>query len=173
MEAPTAPTQAENTSAPIDAEPANPREGHADLAPVLKKRKRYFSEFETPRPKRRSARLSGEKVQPLPPDAVPQTPKVVQEATVRKEEPKSREDEPNLHAEKKRLTTKIALPFADTPVITRNKEMRKNSGGHRRSSTGLRGRRASSLIESGTSNGKHMRPCAIQQHADRYSTSAP
>jgi kinetochore protein Mis13/DSN1 len=50
---------------------------------------------------------------------------------------------------------RIMLPFADTPVITRNKEMRKGSkDGHRRSSTGLRGRRASSLIDSGQSNGE-------------------
>ena len=50
--------------------------------------------------------------------------------------------------------TKIALPFADTPVIQRNKEMRKNSAqGHRRSSAGLRGRRASSLMDAGLSNG--------------------
>ena len=51
--------------------------------------------------------------------------------------------------------TKIALPFADTPVIQRNKEMRKNSAqGHRRSSAGLRGRRASSLMDAGLSNGR-------------------
>lgn len=52
--------------------------------------------------------------------------------------------------------TKIALPFADTPVIRRNKAMRegKSGKGQRRSSLSLRGRRASSLIESGTSNGK-------------------
>lgn len=52
--------------------------------------------------------------------------------------------------------TKIALPFADTPVIQRNKEMRKEKGrkGQRRSSLSLRGRRASSLIESGASNGR-------------------
>jgi kinetochore protein Mis13/DSN1 len=51
---------------------------------------------------------------------------------------------------------RIMLPFADTPVINRNKEMRKGSkDGHRRSSTGLRGRRASSLIDSGMSNGKY------------------
>lgn len=65
-----------------------------------------------------------------------------------------------LHVAKKRDggATKIMLPFADTPVITRNKEMRKASkDGHRRSSTGLRGRRASSLIESGLSNGKKHR----------------
>ncbi|KAK2745328.1 hypothetical protein FQN55_006233 [Onygenales sp. PD_40] len=51
-------------------------------------------------------------------------------------------------------TQKIALPFADTPVIRRNKEMRKEKSqkGQRRSSLGLRGRRASSLIESGASN---------------------
>ena len=48
-------------------------------------------------------------------------------------------------------TQKIALPFSDTPVIKRNKEFRRQaSQGHRRSSTGLRGRRASSLIESGS-----------------------
>lgn len=51
--------------------------------------------------------------------------------------------------------TKIALPFADTPVIKRNKAMRegKSGKGERRSSLGLRGRRASSLIETGNSNG--------------------
>ncbi|OJD30606.1 mis12-mtw1 family protein [Diplodia corticola] len=56
--------------------------------------------------------------------------------------------------------TKIALPFADTPIIKRNKEMRKGGGGGgpRRSSTGLRGRRASSLIDSGTSNGGQQLP---------------
>lgn len=62
-----------------------------------------------------------------------------------------------LHVAKKRdpNAQRIMLPFADTPVITRNKEMRKGSKeGHRRSSTGLRGRRASSLIDSGLSNGK-------------------
>ena len=62
-----------------------------------------------------------------------------------------------IHVAKERdgAATKIMLPFADTPVITRNKEMRKASkDGHRRSSTGLRGRRASSLIDSGMSNGE-------------------
>ncbi|KKZ61499.1 hypothetical protein EMCG_03900 [[Emmonsia] crescens] len=51
-------------------------------------------------------------------------------------------------------TQKIALPFADTPVIRKNKEMRmeKSQKGQRRSSLGRRGRRASSLIESGVSN---------------------
>jgi kinetochore protein Mis13/DSN1 len=50
--------------------------------------------------------------------------------------------------------TKIALPFSDTPVIDRNKALRrKGSMGHRRSSVGFRGRRASSLIEKGESGG--------------------
>lgn len=77
----------------------------------------------------------------------------------RKPDP-DREGSPNiapteLHVEKPRDGTKIALPFADTPVIRRNKEMRQQTKSkHRRSSTGLRGRRASSLIESGTSNGR-------------------
>ncbi|KAH8424296.1 Mis12-Mtw1 family protein [Aspergillus melleus] len=52
-------------------------------------------------------------------------------------------------------TATIALPAADTPVIQRNKEMRgqtKAGKGNRRSSLGMRGRRASSLIDSGVSN---------------------
>ncbi|RJE17411.1 Kinetochore protein mis13, partial [Aspergillus sclerotialis] len=51
-------------------------------------------------------------------------------------------------------TATISLPMADTPVIQRNKEMRtkKSEKGNRRSSLGMRGRRASSLIDSGTSN---------------------
>lgn len=57
--------------------------------------------------------------------------------------------------EDERSATKISLPFADTPVIKRNKAMRegKVGKGERRSSLGLRGRRASSLIETGNSNG--------------------
>ncbi|KAF2716954.1 hypothetical protein K431DRAFT_168103 [Polychaeton citri CBS 116435] len=50
---------------------------------------------------------------------------------------------------------RIALPFADTPVIRRNREMRKASsekGNGRRSSGSLRGRRASSLIDEGRGN---------------------
>lgn len=52
--------------------------------------------------------------------------------------------------------TKVALPLADTPVIQRNKELRgtKSGKGQRRSSLGMRGRRASSLIDSGASNGR-------------------
>ncbi|ETN38192.1 uncharacterized protein HMPREF1541_06223 [Cyphellophora europaea CBS 101466] len=66
--------------------------------------------------------------------------------------PASHREEPA--SDDQHSATKIALPFADTPVIRRNKEMRENKGkkGERRSSMSLRGRRASSLIESGNSN---------------------
>jgi len=47
--------------------------------------------------------------------------------------------------------TMITLPFSDTPVINRNKELRKKGGSTRRSSLGMRGRRASSLIDNGHS----------------------
>lgn len=55
--------------------------------------------------------------------------------------------------------TKVALHTADTPVIQRNKELRGGKGdkGKRRSSLSMRGRRASSLIDSGASNGKFSR----------------
>ncbi|KAI9767753.1 MAG: hypothetical protein M1840_005434 [Geoglossum simile] len=55
-----------------------------------------------------------------------------------------------------RDTTKIQIPFADTPVINRNKQLRQQHGQvHRRSSVGLRGRRASSLIDSGSTAVPH------------------
>jgi kinetochore protein Mis13/DSN1 len=47
--------------------------------------------------------------------------------------------------------TIITLPFSDTPVAARNREMRKKGTGVRRSSLGRRGRRASSLIDNGHS----------------------
>lgn len=71
----------------------------------------------------------------------------------------SRDSSPNqpgpavLNVAKPRSPTKIALPFADTPIIKRNKELRRGEKGSRRSSAGTRGLRASSLIDSGTSNG--------------------
>ncbi|KAF2681654.1 hypothetical protein K458DRAFT_343230 [Lentithecium fluviatile CBS 122367] len=129
-----------------------------------------------PQRRRRSARLSGDKHQLTQVDGPPETatpapaPKRTKKSAPTENE-KSRQATPaperekgafvgtqtpkqdQLHVSKKRDggATKIMLPFADTPVITRNKEMRKKDG-HRRSSTGLRGRRASSLIDSGMSN---------------------
>lgn len=140
--------------------------------------------------RRRSKRLSGDKVEPLPRPttksrAPPKTkaktsaktaPKdAVKDAVTAAEEevPRGRDmmtpapSEPRAvsprrvqqlrdeEGEQPKGPTKIALPFADTPVIQRNKEMRKNSAqGGRRSSAGMRGRRASSLIDAGTSNGE-------------------
>ncbi|TKA80177.1 hypothetical protein B0A55_03591 [Friedmanniomyces simplex] len=56
-------------------------------------------------------------------------------------------------AEEEEKIMRITLPFQDTPVIRRNKEMRKGGDeGHRRSSSGMRGRRASSMIDEGRGN---------------------
>ncbi|PNP44051.1 hypothetical protein TGAMA5MH_04336 [Trichoderma gamsii] len=76
-----------------------------------------------------------------------QPPPVIQEEEL--EEDASIVDSP-VH-ETSTEPTKIKLPMSDTPIINRNKEMRKKggTGGSRRSSLGSRGRRASSLIESG------------------------
>ncbi|KUJ18016.1 uncharacterized protein LY89DRAFT_706624 [Mollisia scopiformis] len=58
----------------------------------------------------------------------------------------------DLNVDPTKHSTVIALPFSDTPIINRNKELRKKGGnGARRSSLGLRGRRASSLIDNGHS----------------------
>lgn len=71
---------------------------------------------------------------------------------------KAKPEERNGFVSPEPQTAKISLPMADTPVIQRNKEMRtkKSEKGNRRSSLGMRGRRASSLIDSGTSNGGHI-----------------
>ncbi|OQD89661.1 hypothetical protein PENANT_c002G02665 [Penicillium antarcticum] len=63
--------------------------------------------------------------------------------------------------------TKVALPTADTPVIQRNKELRGGKGEKkgRRSSLSRRGRRASDLIDSGTSNALPHREVSV---ADFY-----
>lgn len=125
---------------------------------------------------RRSARLSGGK-QPVEPEPAtqPQT-NGVDKPTHGQENVR---DEGVLPVEREQLridttretseTQKISLPFADTPIIKRNKEMRqgkRDSGGHRRSSAGMRGRRASSLLDSGASNGTE------QQFPGSYASSA-
>lgn len=131
--------------------------------------------------RRRSARISGDReqleVRPKPKEPATAKPRTKKTVPVEKERQKKKQASPapqaqpeeiahagvqtpthnELQTAKKRdpNAQRIMLPFADTPVITRNKEMRKgNKDGHRRSSTGLRGRRASSLIDSGQSNGE-------------------
>lgn len=60
----------------------------------------------------------------------------------------------------------ISLDFANTPVIRRNREMRKASkDGNRRSSAGMRGKRASSVIDEGRGHGKYI---SIPPQSDIY-----
>lgn len=168
-------TKIQNAPEPIPEEPSKP-------PPARRKKSLAPPEPEqaAPQRKRRSARLSGEKEHLDQIDGSADTAKAAPKRakkTAPEEKAKNKQVTPapetqpqekaapavaqtprldGLHVAKKRDgATKIMLPFADTPVINRNKEMRKGGkDGHRRSSTGLRGRRASSLIDSGMSNGK-------------------
>lgn len=111
------------------------------------------------RPPRRSARNSGGSTNDDPP------PLEVKKKRAKKSEQGDEEsrgrskmgqddqDNVTLQIANSSEISKIALPFADTPIIRRNKAMRAESG-QRRSSLGNRGRRASSLIDSGRSSGK-------------------
>lgn len=119
------------------------------------------SKSEKPERRRRSARNSGEQIVAEPPPVQVKKRRAKQKdpSTPAPElQPTSDERPPQQEAPhegsgiQNEEATKIALPFADTPIIRRNKEMRANSG-QRRSSLGNRGRRASSLIDSGKSNG--------------------
>jgi kinetochore protein Mis13/DSN1 len=70
----------------------------------------------------------------------------------------------------------IALPMSDTPTINRNKEMRKKGGNsNRRSSLGNRGRRASSLIESGQTAIPHRKvnPADFYKHIEAEGLTEP
>lgn len=77
-------------------------------------------------------------------------------------------------AEKVSNSKKIALPFSDTPIMNRNKEMRRKTGG-RRSSLGMRGRRASSLIDNGHSAIPHreVNPAEFYKHIEAEGLSEP
>lgn len=68
---------------------------------------------------------------------------------------KKRKHGPNGMEEEQKIM-RIQLPFQDTPVIRRNRDMRKSSGEgmNRRTSSGMRGHRASSMIDEGRGNGK-------------------
>lgn len=122
---------------------------------------------DTEKPIRRSKRQSDER-QPEPapqPRQSPQRPSHAKSHANVERSPSPGRARP-VTVEKKRQTKgvggveetkimQIALPFADTPVQRRNKEMRKTSAeGHRRSSAGMRGRRASSVIDEGRGHGK-------------------
>lgn len=124
------------------------------------------SENEPKEKRRRSPRNSGEQIaaEPAPIQIKKRRLKDSKDIKPEASEPKPSDNDSTVHEPRKtnpsepveRIfdATKIALPFADTPIIRRNKEMRKGvENGHRRSSLGNRGRRASSLIDSGKSNG--------------------
>lgn len=164
-------------------QPSQPRALHSDdtkkdalpasgeTARPVKKKPPKMS-FSTPKPQddpplRRSKRLSSEHD---PQDAGPKLNVRKRDAQVRQDDPEKRpapeatttqpdvlhrqSQHEGVEVERDHSATKIALPFADTPVIRRNKAMRENKSGkgERRSSLSLRGRRASSLIDSGNSN---------------------
>jgi kinetochore protein Mis13/DSN1 len=129
-----------------------------------KKGKRTHTPFSTPdsaveNPQRRSKRISNERAKEDPASGSPvdATATAKERALTVSKRPRGAPSEPGeAYDSDGHSATKIALPFADTPVIRRNKEMRQGKagkGGERRSSLGMRGRRASSLIDSGNSNG--------------------
>lgn len=149
--------------AQTESKPAAAIEKAPTAAPLKRKRK-SFSSPDIPNTKatqqpRRSKRLSGETV---PDPSTPAELKIKRRETVAPKQVTEDSDSPqligdDLQVDKNRHGTKIALPFADTPVQNRNKQMREKAAGKqksRRSSSGIRGRRASSLLDSGNSNGE-------------------
>lgn len=78
-------------------------------------------------------------------------------------------------AEETGHASKITLPMSDTPIINRNKEMRKKGTGNRRSSLGSRGRRASSLIDSGQTALPHreVKPSEFYKHIEAEGLPEP
>lgn len=121
--------------------PSSPEENAAPK--TARRAKRTFQEVQSPSPHKAAHAKSHQNRDRSPsPGFRPVTVK------------KSRTAQSNAPEEEEK-TMKIALPFADTPIIKRNKEMRKNSAeSNRRSSSGMRGRRASSLIDEGRGNGE-------------------
>lgn len=132
---------------------------------------------EEPRPKptrngvtkKAKAREKPPPLPPTPPPAAPAAPPA--KATPTPMEVDSVEDSTHSKASD---TKKIALPFSDTPVINRNKDMRRKTGA-RRSSLGMRGRRASSLIDSGHSAIPHREVAASEfyKHIEAEGLSEP
>ncbi|KAL8916288.1 MAG: hypothetical protein Q9208_008599 [Pyrenodesmia sp. 3 TL-2023] len=148
--------------------------------PVKKTRKRapaspnatVVENGEEPGRRRRSPRNSGDKdlleaEPPLPPLEVKKKRKPKDDGTQELRKSKKQDQAISTQSQETAATEapraqpvdkpldpiKVSLPFADTPIIRRNKEMRRGAeNGSRRSSLGMRGRRASSLIDSGKSD---------------------
>ncbi len=139
----------ESEPPPLPSEPAQ-----------AKRRRKTFLSPDVSQQPRRSKRLSGDKVPDL---STPAQLKIKRRETIVPSKPAEKSStspqliDESMSVERTRKGTKIALPFADTPVQNRNKQMREKAASkqkNRRSSSGIRGRRASSLLDSGTSNGK-------------------
>ncbi|KAG9613201.1 P-loop containing nucleoside triphosphate hydrolase protein, partial [Aureobasidium melanogenum] len=152
-------------------QPPPPTNEHAPTEatePPRKKPRKTLPTSPEPTPRRRSKRLSGNSpvynqepatskpaTETQPQQRSPATPPpatVDQENVAPAADGSPALDQGELTIHKKRGPAKIPLPFGETPVLRRNKEMRKLSAEKsRRSSSGMRGRRASSLIEAGSS----------------------
>lgn len=154
-------------------QPSQPTDEHAPIEatqPPRKKPRKTLPTSPEPTPRRRSKRLSGnspvhnqepatskpateqQSHQRSPATPPPATGDQENVAPAADGSPALDQGELTIH--KKRGPAKIPLPFGETPVLRRNKEMRKLSAEKsRRSSSGMRGRRASSLIEAGSSRG--------------------
>jgi kinetochore protein Mis13/DSN1 len=153
--------QTKNT---IESEPCPLPAKSSEPSQIKRRRKTFLSpdisNARTTKQPRRSKRLSGDKV---PDPSTPAQLKIKRRETIVQSKPAEQSSESPqligecLSVETTHKGTKIALPFADTPVQNRNKQMREKAASKqksRRSSSGIRGRRASSLLDSGTSNGQ-------------------
>lgn len=167
-EQPVAEKEKENSRPPEIPNPSPNNDKFEPKEPPKKRKNRLsFSTpiSETEKPVRRSKRLSDEaqRRDDNPPRKTRRKEKESVEDSKEQEEvkrPLEEEKTPRPHqvdVNEEHSATQIALPFADTPIIRKNKAMREGKGakGSRRSSLGLRGRRASSLIDSGNSNGEY------------------
>ncbi|KAK7951270.1 Kinetochore protein mis13 [Apiospora aurea] len=114
-----------------------------------------------------------EKPPPLPPTPPPAAPPAAPPAKATSTPMEVDGAEGSAHS-KTSDTKKIALPFSDTPIINRNKDMRRKTGA-RRSSLGMRGRRASSLIDSGHIAIPHreVAPSEFYKHIEAEGLSEP
>lgn len=185
---PAASKASESKTAPEPAPPApssdhqNPTEDAAPKTAQKKTRRRFPTTPErddADKPVRRSKRLSNEKEPDRVPEPSPQRPSHAKShANTHRGRSPSPVKRP-LTVEKKRRhgangveeekVMMISLPFADTPIIKRNKEMRKTSAeGSRRSSAGMRGKRASSLIDEGRGQGKLLLPFSANSPPDAF-----
>lgn len=144
------------TTAPTPKKPRKTKEARErddQLVRTAKKSTVRKMDFTTPKPekdaiklpKRRKSTRSNENSKPLP------STETVNHDTIDLVRTPDAEESSRSTMGGGKHSTVISLPFSDTPIINRNKELRKKGNATRRSSLGMRGRRASSLIENGHS----------------------